>query len=46
MALVLPAAYYAVTVGCTIVGGLIGGLIGHSIVLQIEFKFNMKLFNK
>lgn len=31
MALVLPAAYYVVTLGFTVVGGLIGGLIGHSI---------------
>ena len=31
MALVLPAAYYVVTIGCSVVGGLIGGLIGHSI---------------
>jgi hypothetical protein len=31
MALALPAAYYAVTIGFTVVGGLIGGLIENKI---------------
>lgn len=49
MAVVIPVAYYVVTLGFTVVGGLIGGLVGHKIgnsdTIEMEYEMLQQIFD-